>query len=513
VTGLTTGAGGESVRRGLIAGGLTAAVALPLYIRTLQPGVAFWDTGEFQTVGSVLGIAHPTGYPTYTLLLWLASVLLQPFGEPALRANLLSAGLVAAACAVLAGTTAILARHWLVGLAAGIAVAVAPAVWAHALHADPHALHLALVAVLLLLLVVWQRRESAGRSGDRWLIAAAVVFGLSLGNHLLTLLLAPGIALFLLAAGGRAILRRRKLIVSCVAALLLTTVAVYLYLPIRSAMDPPLDYANPQTLSGFIYLALGLQFSGSFNAPSSLGDMVLTMLSFTANQLGPLSLLAPVGVVVLALRRRALLALTLTWWLITWVFALSYVNADIERYYLVPLAVSAVWAGLGAGAIWDLVGRAIPAGRRTSRAGRIVAAGVAAVILILPTLAAVPPRYADVDESTDVAAQKWLDATLPALEPNAVLVTWWSYSTPLWYAQFVDGKRPDVFVVDDRTMIDQHLGTADEVIARYLGQRPVYVIRLPADLADLQLRYVLTAVSLGGGWPDGTLYRVDGVIV
>jgi len=118
-----------------------------------------------------------------------------------------------------------------------------------------------------------------------------------------------------------------------------------------------------------------------------------------------------------------------------------------------------------------------------------------------------------VDESTDTAAQSWLDATLPALEPNAVLVTWWSYSTPLWYAQFVDGKRPDVFVVDDRTMIDQHLGTADEVIARYLGQRPVYVIRLPDDLAALEARYVLTAVSLGGGWPDGTLYRVDGVIV
>ena len=119
-----------------------------------------------------------------------------------------------------------------------------------------------------------------------------------------------------------------------------------------------------------IYLALGLQFSGSFNAPSSLGDMALTMLSFTANQLGPLSLLAPVGVVVLALRQRALFALTFTWWLITWVFALLYVNADIERYYLVPLAVSAVWAGLGAGAAWDFVARLLPAGC----VGRVLAA-------------------------------------------------------------------------------------------------------------------------------------------
>jgi hypothetical protein len=118
-----------------------------------------------------------------------------------------------------------------------------------------------------------------------------------------------------------------------------------------------------------------------------------------------------------------------------------------------------------------------------------------------------------VDESTDIAAQSWLDATLPALAQNAVVVSWWSYSTPLWYAQFVNGQRPDVFVVDDRTMIDQHLGTADDVIARYLGQRPVYLIRLPEDLANLRLHYVLTPVSLGGGWPDGTLYHVDGVVL
>ena len=63
----------------------------PCTARTLQPDVGFWDTAEFQAIGPVLGIAHPTGYPAYTLLAWLASVVLQPFGNEALRANLLSA--------------------------------------------------------------------------------------------------------------------------------------------------------------------------------------------------------------------------------------------------------------------------------------------------------------------------------------------------------------------------------------------------------------------------------------
>jgi hypothetical protein len=278
-------------------------------------------------------------------------------------------------------------------------------------------------------------------------------------------------------------------------------------------MNPPLDYANPQTLDGFLYLALGLQFSGSFNAPSGVGDMLATVLRFTADQLGPLALLAPVGVGALARRQRALLALTLAWWLVTWLFALLYVNADIERYYLVPLAMTALWVGLGAGAVWDFVAGRLPVAWPRTRSSHVMATLVAGIILIVPTLAAVAPRYPEVDESADTATQSWLDATLPALAPNAVLISWWSYSTPLWYAQFVEGQRPDVFVVDDRTMIDQHLGTADEVIARYLGQRPVYVIRLPEDLDALRTHYVLTPVSLGGGWPDGTLYRVDGVLV
>ena len=57
----------------------------------LMPGVAFWDTAELQAVAPLLGTAHPTGFPTYVLLGWLASVLLQPFGEPAFRMNLFAA--------------------------------------------------------------------------------------------------------------------------------------------------------------------------------------------------------------------------------------------------------------------------------------------------------------------------------------------------------------------------------------------------------------------------------------
>jgi hypothetical protein len=77
-----------------IAVGIAAFVAIRA---TLLPDVDFWDTGELQTVGPLLGTAHPTGFPTYVISAWIANFLLAPFGEPALRMNLYSALCVAMA--------------------------------------------------------------------------------------------------------------------------------------------------------------------------------------------------------------------------------------------------------------------------------------------------------------------------------------------------------------------------------------------------------------------------------
>src|ERR1035437_2532276 len=94
--------------RALAAPAAAAGLTLVFVIPTLGPGVANWDTAEFQTVGPVLGPAHATGYPSYLILGWLASILLQPFGDPAYRMNLLQALFAATAAAGVAGIIQIL---------------------------------------------------------------------------------------------------------------------------------------------------------------------------------------------------------------------------------------------------------------------------------------------------------------------------------------------------------------------------------------------------------------------
>ena len=529
-------------RARLIPAVLVGLVAFTAAWLAMLPGVAFWDTGELQAVGPLMGTAHPTGFPTYVLLGWLASVVLQPFGEPAFRMNLLSGICLAVAAAVTVDLVRLLTGRIVLGVAAGIAMALTPIAWAIATHAEAHALHLALVAILLWLLVRWDdqvRRPSAAEPrdrGDRFLLGATLVFGLAVGNHSLTLLLAIPVGLYVLAVDPR-IWRRGRLVLSCIAVLVATVTLVYLELPLRAGpFRAPLVYGTPDTWEGFKYIVLAEQFQGSLSdpfgeLPRKLGELV----SRTVTQFGVLAPLIPVGFLLTALRRPRYALLTGSAVAITCFFSASYVNADISRYYLGPSLIAWTWLAILAGVVVDLLAAAMgeapldetddPAAATTAteveavtdpEPGRPVVtrswagliALVIAVVLLVPTVIAAPARYRAVDASRQRDAEAWTDHVLGAMAPDSVIVSWWSYSTPLWYAQRVQGRRPDITIIDDRTRLDENLGGLTDVIDANLGSRPVYVLRL--DQREVKLladRYELAFID---GVDASSLTRVIG---
>jgi hypothetical protein len=552
------------IRTRLVPALLVAVIAFAAAWLAIMPGVAFWDTGELQAVGPLMGTAHPTGFPTYVLLGWLASVLLQPFGEPAFRMNLFSAICLAVAAGVTVDLVRVLTGWIALGVAAGIAMALTPIAWAIGTHAEAHSLHLALVAILLWLLVAWDARvrpavaasedgdgdegggdvdghsmaatartgdaspagtdpspSTAGR-GDRYLIAAAFVFALAVGNHSLTLLLAIPVGLYVLAVDP-GIWRRGRIVLSCVGVLLLTLVVVYLELPLRAGpFRAALVYGTPNTWEGFKYIVLAEQFQGSLNdpfgdLPRKFGELVTRMYA----QFGIFAPLIPIAFVVTAVRRPRYALLTGTATAITCFFAASYDNADIGRYYLGPALMAWTWLAILAGAAIDVLtasaGEPVPdpaSPAPDDRPGSSAWVGLAAIFfaaaLLLPTLDALPARFAAIDESNQTAAVDWTDHVLQVMAPRAVIVSWWSFSTPLWYAQRVEGRRPDIDIVDDRTRLDENLGSIDDVIdANLKEQRPVYVIRLdPRELASLARRYELDYID---GTDASMLTRVIGL--
>jgi len=513
----------------------------------LMPGVGFWDTGEFQTVLPLLGTAHPTGYPTYVLLGFLANVLLAPIGEPAFRINVLSL----LAVAVAAGATVALVRRLsgstIIGIAVGLGLATTPLVWQYAMAADPHPIHLAFVALLLLALVKWEgaRRDAAdaaaedavgrpmgerapsdARRADRWLVLAAVLFGLAAGNHSLTLLLVPPIGLYVLAVDP-GIWRRWRFALTCLGAAVLTLALVYLELPLRGGLVPaltaPLVYAKPATWDGFWYIALAEQFRGSLSDPlAELAGKWDRLVALGFAEFGFLAIAVAPAFLATARRAPRYALLTGSAFVITVLFNAAYSNADINRYYLGPILWVWTWLGILAADVAYAAG--IAGASILGRARRVrfesgpidLAAGGAAivlgVVLLWPAVSTLAERRDIVDRSGDRHAQSWLAQVLPLLPENAVLVSWWSTSTPLWYAQKVEAQRPDLFIVDDRTMLDLDLGRAPDVIRRYLGEnRPVYVIRLPGrDTDELTAQFDMTVIAGGG---SDAVWQVHGPLV
>jgi hypothetical protein len=464
---------------------VVALVAIVVIRPGLMPDVGFWDTAEFQTVAPVLGTAHPTGYPTYVILGFLANFLLAPLGEPAFRMNVFSLLCVAAAAAATALLVIRLTGAAPIGIAAGVGLATTPIAWNLATHADPHTLHLALVAILCLVLARWEAaRRAAEPAADRWLVLAAVLFGLSAGNHSLTLLLAPPVGLYVLAVEP-SIVRRPRFVAACAAALVGTLVLVYLELPLRAGVfRAPLVYARPETWDGFWYIALAEQFRGALHDP--LGELprkVADLASLASAQLGFLAPAAAAGFVATAIRFPRYALLTGSAMAVTTIFNAAYANADIGRYYLGPVLWAWTWLGILGGLVVEWLRAAWPGSMAATRRA-VVATGLAA-LLVTPAVAGFESRAAAADRSRDTAARDWVTAVLSTIEDGAVVVSWWSTSTTLWYAQYVDGLRTDLTIVDDRTRLDLDYGEATDVIARFLDSRPVYVIR--ANAYDLRL--------------------------
>lgn len=276
-------------------------LGLLFYVFRLTAGPGWYDSGELAGVGFWLGIAHPTGYPLYSLLGRLSAVLFFPLSDPATRVNLFSAIAGGATLSVLT-----LASWRLISLLrlgplprpVRLAAAAAPALALgsirlfaeQAVAAEVYTLHTLAAAVLLLLgLTCVLRGEQAlllppgirggGRSGGVWAgtgwnvpLLTAYVAGLGLGNHVTLLLYLPAVAFLLwwavrpnsapeLAAtriGFRDALRG----LFPLALLALAGLSIYLLVPIRASLDPPFNWGGADSLRNFVRLVTAAEARG-----------------------------------------------------------------------------------------------------------------------------------------------------------------------------------------------------------------------------------------------------------
>src|ERR687894_884253 len=171
------------------------ALVLVLYLKTLAPTVLYLqdpkllDAVMLQMQVSVLGITHPTGYPTYLMLTHLFTYL--PFGDPAYRVNLGSAVYAALAVAAVYMAGLLLGRRGGAAASGALAFGLGTALWSQAVIAGVYTLNALLVSVTIVVLLLWREYRK-----DRLLLFSAFLVGLCLTNHLTSGLLLQASLLF-----------------------------------------------------------------------------------------------------------------------------------------------------------------------------------------------------------------------------------------------------------------------------------------------------------------------------
>jgi len=470
-------------------------VPLEVYAASLEGAISYWDTGESQVVPWIFGIAHPTGFPAFTLAAGIFAHLF-PLGTVAWRIAFFSAIAMSVACwAIFALLRELKSDVW-IALGASWVFAFGEVAWTRGTRAEVHALAAAFAALTLYFCVRWYVRGE-----PKAFVLGALCWGLAIATHPLAVLLAP--ALVVALCGRVRALRLRTFAQALL--LLMCGLALYSYLPVRSAMvtqaklDPTLslgippgrafwDMDHPATWSGFRSFMSGSDYGATdaFAAALKLETyrtgappfLISLWSEFTALGI----VLAAGGAVALARLRPWLAATLFLAAACPAIFAFGYsVEADIERYFLITFVVTAVFAGYGTNAI----ARAIPE-------------LLAVAILILPAIAAVLLilNRATFDQPQSIGAAGLIQTVQTKTPENAILLAPWIDSPALAYASYVDrslGRR----IVDSAWLSDE----AGRVPGWVRAGRPVYVVeRVFGSVPGFRLIRI-------PGSPD--LYRIE----
>jgi hypothetical protein len=187
---------------------------LAIYLATLAPTTAFWDTSEYIAAAKVLGIPHPPGNPLFVILAHTFG-LLPLAASYAVRINLFAAVTSAAS----AGLWFLVAERWLRGIVAprwaryaaafgGVLVgATSWTVWNQStVNEKVYTVSLLSIALVMWLVVRWGDDEP-GTHRDRWLVLIAYVLALTSTNHLMGVLALPALIVYVLWTDWRTVLR------------------------------------------------------------------------------------------------------------------------------------------------------------------------------------------------------------------------------------------------------------------------------------------------------------------
>ncbi|HEX6851467.1 MAG TPA: DUF2723 domain-containing protein [Candidatus Polarisedimenticolaceae bacterium] len=411
---------------------LAGVGAFAIYAATACRTLPFGDAGELVVAASCLGVAHPPGYPLWTML--ARGALAAPIGEPAFRVAILSACCAALAVSVLAAGLRRATGSPAAALGGAAALAFGATFWGAATTAEVYALHVLLL--LGFLGAAWRLGTAPTATERAWAVfAAGGALGLGLSHHPTIVLAVP--AAVVLGWPARRTLGARAVALAATLALALPA-AFYLSLLLRSRLEPLANWGEPKTLGALFAHAAAIQYRGNdLGAAGLLRPAAWARIASWAwsDGAGGVALAATAGVAFGSHPRR-LVGAALLLFAAAATFAARYAVEDVDAYLLPASVGLAVSAGIAVAAV----------DRRDRRAGFAAALLVAGVPFVA--------NLGALDRRTFTAARDYGRDILATVPPGGILVFEGDDGFLPWYLQHLGGERPDVTLVD----ADGHLG-------------------------------------------------------
>jgi tetratricopeptide (TPR) repeat protein len=320
-----------------------------VYLCTMVPVVYVGDSGEFTAAAFSLGIPHNSGYPLYSLLGKIFCMI--PLGNIGFRMALMSAFFSAFTILLVFHMILRFTHNVLCSFTAAGVLAFIPLFWFQTVSAEVYPLHGFFVVLMIRLLMHWESTRDF-----RVLLMFVFVTGLSFGNHMQTVMLAPPVLYFIISEDKRAIFAVRHFF--SISIIFMLALTLYLYLPIRTQAGAAIHWGDPDSVGRFLAHVTATAHRGAYVFTGGVSQYVsrfLDALKTIGLQYGILTLISIWGWIKLPCLRWKIFFVGVIGFDLVYTVFLNVISLEVTLFTLPSAIVMAILLGVGLNNLLDWI--------------------------------------------------------------------------------------------------------------------------------------------------------------